>query len=740
MSVVKWMETKISGRLTLFWAVLGLSAFAVDLMSDTWVATDGLGRKLPVAGEVGGLDTNRQVAIFYFLWHANYHPNGPEERQGPFDISKMLEKDPNLLDHPDSPMFGPFGTFHHWGEPLLGYYVGTDRAVYRKHAQWLSDAGVDAVVFDTTNGPIYGNTVTNLLEAFAEYEAGGGRAPKIAFMCPFSRTPKGSRATSLKRIYNAIYQPGLHPELWYRLDGKPLVLSYPSQCDVDPLIVLDAIGDVQRDVKLRTAPIIKPGRVYGQLFTCEKPFICVEAGTPTHCSKTLCGAKLTLRRGGPGGEVVAEHTTDSIVDNSMTAVTLEKSAPPGTYLLEISDPVGNVSWWTRPAAPHRGAYLDGKRVDGYRHLRVIAADDEYTARMKSFFTFRDPTAGGYHHRSPAPKGAWAWAATWPQPMQLGPDGKGEMVSVSVALNSTVEKGPVPMNSPGAMGRRFHNGKNDPNPNTLAHGLCFQEQWNRALELNPPIVFVTGWNEWIMTRIKNWSGWEIPAGNFVDQYSPEFSRDAEPVRGYWGDAYYWQLAANIRRFKGVRPVPRVVSSPIKIDGDFSDWSKVEPEFRDVAGDPWHRDCEGWGNAGRYVDKTGRNDIVAAKVSRSEQGVFFYVRTKNPLTEPVDGDWMRLHVDADCNANTGNLGYEFEVDPAQCTIRGPMVRSSNVRVAIGVCEIELLVPMDAFAKGRVPDKFDFKWTDNCEDKGDWSDFTLHGDAAPNDRFNYRAIFDD
>lgn len=718
--------------------VAGASTIAKDLMADTWVATDGLGRKLPTAAEVGPLRTNRQVAIFYFLWHANYFPNGPKERQGPFDISKMLERDRRLMDHPDSPMFGPFGTFHHWGEPLLGYYVGTDRAVYRKHAQWLSDAGVDAVIFDTTNGPIYGNTVTNLLEAFAEYEAGGGRAPKIAFMCPFARTPpQGRRGTSLKRIYEAVYRAGLHPELWYRLDGKPLVLSYPSYCDPEPLIMLDAIGNVQRDVKLRTAPIIKQGRTYGQLFTCDKPFIRVEAGTPTHCSKSFCGAKLTLRRGGPGGEIVAERTTDSIADNSMTAVTLEKSAPPGTYLLEISEPVGSVSWWTRPAPPCRGAYLDGRRVDGYRHLRVTAADDEYTARMKAFFTFRDPTAGGYHHRSPAPNGAWAWAATWPQPMQLGPDGKGEMVSVSVALNSTVEKGPVPMNSPGAMGRRFHGGENDSDPKTLACGLCFQEQWNRALELDPPIVFVTGWNEWIMTRIKNWSGWEIPAGNFVDQYSPEFSRDAEPVRGYWGDAYYWQLAANIRRFKGARAVPRVVSAPIVVDGDFSDWREVEPEFRDVAGDPWNRDCEGWGNAGRYVDKTGRNDIIAAKVSRADNGVFFYVRTSEPLTEPEAGDWMRLHVDTDCNALTSPLGYELVIEPAQYAAGKTPLKPQHVKAAVGKREIELFVAAEAFPDSRIPDCIDFKWTDNCADKGDWTDFTLHGDAAPNDRFNYRAV---
>ena len=33
-------------------------------------------------------------------------------------------------------------------------------------------------------------------------------------------------------------------------------------------------------------------------------------------------------------------------------------------------------------------------------------------------------------------------------------------------------------------------------------------------------------------------------------------------------------------------------------------------------------------------------------------------------------------------------------------------------------------------------DFKWADHCYAKGDWTDFTPNGDAAPNNRFNYRA----
>jgi hypothetical protein len=41
-----------------------------------------------------------------------------------------------------------------------------------------------------------------------------------------------------------------------------------------------------------------------------------------------------------------------------------------------------------------------------------------------------------------------------------------------------------------------------------------------------------------------------------------------------------------------------------------------------------------------------------------------------------------------------------------------------------------------RGLVHETFDFKWCDNIAPNGDAVRFTLDGDAAPNDRFNYRA----
>ena len=41
-----------------------------------------------------------------------------------------------------------------------------------------------------------------------------------------------------------------------------------------------------------------------------------------------------------------------------------------------------------------------------------------------------------------------------------------------------------------------------------------------------------------------------------------------------------------------------------------------------------------------------------------------------------------------------------------------------------------------RDRLPPALDFKWADNIQQTGEWSDFMLNGDAAPNDHFNYRA----
>ena len=189
---------------------------AWDTMSDTWAATDELGRTLPDAAQIGPPRPDRYVGVFYFLWH------GPDINGGPYNVSEILRRDPEAMHHPTSPPWGPLGAMHHWGESQFGYYLADDPYVLRRHAQMLSDAGVDFIVFDVTNQATYRSYYLALLKVFAEVRAAGGRTPQVAFLTPFWDPRR-----VVAQLYADLYKPGLYSELWFRWEGKPLILADP---------------------------------------------------------------------------------------------------------------------------------------------------------------------------------------------------------------------------------------------------------------------------------------------------------------------------------------------------------------------------------------------------------------------------------------------------------------------------------------------------------------------------------
>lgn len=693
-----------------------------DTFSDTWVVTDALGRSLPTFEQVGPPRTNKIVAVFYFLWL------GQHGQAGPFDIARILATDPQAMQKPDSPLWGPLHVPHHWGESIFGYYNSDDEAVIRKHAQMLADADVDAVIFDVTNGFTYPQSYTALLRAFAEVRRHGRRAPQIAFLCPF-----GNPTKVVRELWQNLYQPGLHPELWFRLDGKPLILADPAYFQDD------VIG-----VEKHTTPApLREGHTLGQSFQVTQPFRVVAGCFPTW-NTTNAALTLTLFRDGPQGARVAQQSFENIADNAWLSLRFEPPPAAGHYYLEASADRGTVGWWsdTKDVFTNGQAFADGTPVAGDRTLRIRLTGGRNEA-IRNFFTFRKPQPD--YFQGPTGPDQWSWLEIYPQHVFKNSRGEREMMSVGVAQNA-VSNRLGSMSEALAKGRSFHHGANDRSPGAELRGLNFAEQWERALQEDPQYLFVTGWNEWIAGRFDKFGGVKLPV-MFVDQFDQEHSRDCEPMKGGHGDNYYYQLAANIRRFKGARPLPAVRSRPIQIDGRFDDWREVEPEFRDDIGDPVHRDHAGWGKAGRYVNQSGRNDIVAAKVSCDARNVYFYVRTREPLSPCTDPNWMLLFIDADQNPTNGWLGYDFVVNRTGVSAESTNLErhqsegyrwGSPAKITSRVAgnELELAIPRAALGLTRLPATLDFKWADNIPQTGGWSDFTLYGDAAPNDRFNYRA----
>lgn len=250
----------------------------------------------------------------------------------------------------------------------------------------------------------------------------------------------------------------------------------------------------------------------------------------------------------------------------------------------------------------------------------------------------------------------------------------------------------------------------------------QEQWDYALQRDPELIFVTGWNEWVAMRLKSFNGYKAPVV-FVDLFDVEHSRDIEPMKGGYGDDYYYQLISNVRKFKGMEK---------------PDTSGIYTDYR---GDTMHRDHPGWGDELRYTNKQGRNDIIAASVTHDEKTVRFSVETAAPLTKPEGDSWMLLLIDIDRDHSTGWEGYDFILNRLGS---GTLEKNcggwqwkqiGTCDVKMGESELTLSVPREALLKESKILDFEFKWIDNLNRPGDIMDFYTCGDAAPGERFNYR-----
>lgn len=692
-----------------------------DVQSDTWSATDDLRRRLPMAPECAASRPGKTVGMFYFLWH------GAHVQGGPYDISRILKLDPDAMQKGKSPLWGPLHAPHHWGESIFGYYRTADAAVLRRHAQMLSDAGVDFVVFDVTNQVTYREDYLALLREWDALRQLGNRVPRVAFLTPFWDPTR-----VVNELWRDLYSTGRFRELWFEWEGKPLLLADP-----------DLVEDRELNADQNQPVELLPGHTLGQSFEVQRSLKAVGGRFPTWRGRDSA-ITLTLHRDGPGGERLASERFHGIQDNSWVQLNLREPVGPGKYYLEATEPGGKIGWWSHDEDrfPRGKAFADGVSASGDRTLRWTFADG-IGAQIREFFTYRKPQPD-YFQGQTAPD-MWSWLEVFPQHVFTNRMGQREQMSVGVAQNAV--KGRLgSMSEVGAHGRSFHGGSIDRSPMAVHHGYNFGEQWAHARSQDPQVIFVTGWNEWIAGRFNEFNGVRNPV-MFVDQFDHEHSRDIEPMKGGHGDTYYYQLISEVRRFKGVRTVAPLVSKSIRIDGKFQDWTEVSPEYRDTLGDPMDRRHMGWDERVTYEDRTGRNDLEVAKASWSRSSAQFYARTVATLTPSSDSRWMMLFVDVDADPGTGWLGYDVVVNRSR-TPDGKASVERNVgnrydwhRVGEGQFraagrEIELSVPWKLLGRSKPPAVLEFKWADNCEERGEWSDFTLHGDAAPNDRFNYRV----
>ena len=177
---------------------------------DSLVATDALGRSF---GEATQSDNNKDVGMFYFIWH------GKHTAKGVFDISKLLETDPEKLWDPVGSAESPTSSFHYWTEPLYGYYNSQDPYIIARHMELLTMSGLDYLCFDLTNGHSYVDTVTLLAEEVLRLQEQGWNPPRLMGM-----TARETSAKCVNELYDALYSNPKYDSVWYTKNGKPVVV------------------------------------------------------------------------------------------------------------------------------------------------------------------------------------------------------------------------------------------------------------------------------------------------------------------------------------------------------------------------------------------------------------------------------------------------------------------------------------------------------------------------------------
>jgi hypothetical protein len=212
-----------------------------------------------------------------------------------------------------------------------------------------------------------------------------------------------------------------------------------------------------------------------------------------------------------------------------------------------------------------------------------------------------------------------------------------------------------------------------------------------------------------------------------------------------DNYYYQLMSNVRRYKGMEK-PATAGPPVTINirGSFNQWDKVSTTYYDHAGDTGHRNSPGQGQAGPYINTTGRNDITVLKVACDESSVYFYAETNEALTPYSDPNWMLLFIDCDQSRETGWEGYDrvinIRVLNRQNTVMAELNKDGSagkiMPVSYKATGNKLMIQVkrsDLTRDGKLA--FEFHWADNIPKIGDISGFFVNGDNAPERRANFR-----
>ncbi|MBQ7699744.1 MAG: hypothetical protein IJT49_05325 [Clostridia bacterium] len=180
-----------------------------DIFSDTWVAYDDNGREILTSQTK---PNGTKVGMFYFLWHEDKYNRYQLYDHTASYLNGGIDALWNTMTS------GSLGFAHYWAEPYFGYYSSNDEWVIRKHGAMLSEAGVDFIFFDATNGLLYNKNYEAVLRVWAKMRGEGLKTPDVCFLMQENNT------NELSDLWSNLYSVGLYEDLWFKWNGKPVIM------------------------------------------------------------------------------------------------------------------------------------------------------------------------------------------------------------------------------------------------------------------------------------------------------------------------------------------------------------------------------------------------------------------------------------------------------------------------------------------------------------------------------------
>ncbi|MBN8854412.1 MAG: family 78 glycoside hydrolase catalytic domain [Sphingobacteriales bacterium] len=355
----------------------------------------------------------------------------------------------------------------------------------------------------------------------------------------------------------------------------------------------------------------------------------------------------------------------------------------------------------------------------------------YSVELKDFFYFKKPQwpfDNTYEDGFP-----WVeWK--YPQPLH------GNIMSVTVASHPKVPMSRSITSGWVNWGRGWDPATQQNKKEDIDRGGFFQKQWDHALEVDPDTVFVGGWNEWI--------AYKQPYGDeymLCDAANKEYSRDIEPMRGGYEDAFYIQLIKNIRQYKGMPDLsPGHAPVTIDIKSGIDQWTRATAVYRNIDEKAEGRDYYGVTQKITYTVPPPENSLQEIRVAHDAGYFYFLIKAGSDLVKnDRPGGAIQLLIGKDDLAIKGWKGYEYAVEPDYRTGKATISRldADHKKTMVGKADIvvrgnivQFSIPRRTLQAGAATRQIYFKAADGIAHPSDIMDYYLTGSAMPMGRLSY------